>query len=98
VKPVATDTITLSNSDDDVVRGRCMFFFRINPSKAIDSKNVETEILCGELQGSPLDWLLYQLEHVYTPMIQTLDNWGRSKKEAFAVALESLIGPGLTRS
>jgi dynein heavy chain len=62
------------------VRGRCFFFVRMNNAKALDIKNIETDITYGEVPPNILESFQVTLSQVFTPAIGTQD-WGKSTEE-----------------
>lgn len=43
----------------------------------MDVKTVDTDLLCGEMVGMPLESLQCVISNVYRPMLAAQDTWGK---------------------
>ena len=59
----------ISNGESERLRGRCIYFVRVNP-KGADARTVDTDLICGEILGSALKTLQVALEDVFAPLLQ----------------------------
>ena len=71
---------TYSNAADNCVlsayfRSKCVYFTKSNPAKAVDVKTVDSDLLCGEMVGMPLESLQSVITNVYRPLISAQEDW-----------------------
>jgi dynein heavy chain len=74
---------------DEPLTGKCIFFTRIN-AKGVDAKSVETDILFGEILGSPLSNFQLVLEDMLKPSLESQESWGKCKQENVGHFLTSM--------
>ena len=63
-----------------------MYFTRTNPSKSVDLKTVDSDLLCGETMGMPMESLQSLITHVYRPLIGAQEEWRNCSEEPVAPA------------
>jgi hypothetical protein len=78
---IATGTkpkLFLTSGEKERCRGKVYYFARIGPSaKAIDPKNLDTEVCYGEISAGVLDSFYNVLKGIFTPAISAQD-WGKA--------------------
>jgi hypothetical protein len=63
-----------------------VYFTRTNPAKSVDLKTVDSDLLCGETMGMPLESLQSLITHVYRPLIGAQEDWKNCSEEPVAPA------------
>jgi len=78
---------------------KSVYFTRTNTAKSVDLKTVDSDLLCGETMGMPLESLQSLITHVYRPLIGAQEEWRNCTEEpvapasSFPCALSSVEGP-----
>jgi hypothetical protein len=73
----------LTSGEKERCRGKVFYFTRTgNSMKAIDPKNLDTEICYGELSSGVLDSFHNVLKGIFTPAISVQD-WGKANVSPF---------------
>jgi hypothetical protein len=68
----------LTSGEKERCRGKVFYFTRIGASaKAIDPKNLDTEVSYGEISSGILDSFYNVLKGIFTPAI-TVQDWGKA--------------------
>jgi hypothetical protein len=82
----AKPKLFLTSGEKERCRGKVYYFTRIGPStKAIEPKNLDTEVSYGEMSSGVLDSFYTVLKGIFTPAISVQD-WGKAN-----VSLDLLI-------
>lgn len=81
-QPTSAERLTFTTGERERLRGRCVFFVRLQP-KAVDLKSFDTDVISGELTGNPLDSFQLLLKDIYSPLLHAQENWGRGTKEEY---------------
>ena len=65
---------------------KSVYFTRTNTAKSVDLKTVDSDLLCGETMGMPLESLQSLITHVYRPLIGAQEEWRNCSEEPVAPA------------
>ena len=60
---------------------KCVYFTRANPAKAVDIKTVDSDLLCGETVGMPLESLQSMITNVFRPLITSQQEWVKCSED-----------------
>jgi uncharacterized membrane protein len=63
------------------LRSKCVYFTKSNPAKAVDVKTVDSDLLCGEMVGMPLESLQSVITNVYRPLISAQEDWQKCSSD-----------------
>ena len=70
------DQLVLTTGEADRIAGKAVLVVKLS-DKELTTSNIETEVLVGVMQGSPIKTLLATLQHVYMPSLQQrTSDWG----------------------
>ena len=72
---------------------KCAYFYRIDPSKSVDLKFIDTEVMFGETIGAPLEAFRDTVSQVYIPSISAQEEWGKctsQQAKEFSNTIEKL--------
>ena len=61
-----------------------MYFSRATPTRPVDAKTVDADVLCGEIVGMPLASLQSVVGSVYRPMLGAQELWGKASDDQVA--------------
>lgn len=70
------DQLVLTTGESDRIAGKVVLVVKLSDQE-LTTSNIETEVLVGVMQGSPIKTLLATLQHVYMPSLQQrTSDWG----------------------
>jgi len=79
------ERLFLTSGEEQRLRGRCFYFVKVDPSKGVDAKSIDTAISFGEISGGSNGGVLEQvktsLREIFSPLLVNQESWGKGTKE-----------------
>ena len=60
---------------------KCVYFTKATPTRTVEVKSVDVDLLCGEIVGMALESLHSVVQKVFQPMLQAQTDFGRCSDE-----------------
>ena len=79
--PGSKNKLYFTNSRDEALTGKCVFFTRLTP-KVIDQSRVETDVAMGEILGNALESFQVMVDELFKPALESQKEWGKCNEDS----------------